>query len=186
MLLLTVAPWPALSQADFSKLVRPAVAGSPPPATQAGTGTLFGGCRGPRGTGDLVKPHPDPSRPQVPAGAEPRTLQTEGDVTSEEGHREPALLAVETEEGSWRCRAWGPVVVRSPSRVRLFATPRTAARQASLSITNPQSLLKPISIESVMPSNHLILSCPLLLLPPTPPSIRVFSSDLAPHIKRPE
>ena len=63
------------------------------------------------------------------------------------------------------------------SRVRLFATPLTAARQASLSITNSQSLLKLMSIESVMPSSHLILCRPLLLLPPIPPSIRVFSNE---------
>ena len=63
------------------------------------------------------------------------------------------------------------------SRVWLFATPWTAARQASLSITNSQSPPKPMSIESVMPSNHLILCRPLLLLPPIPPSIRVFSSE---------
>ena len=68
--------------------------------------------------------------------------------------------------------------VQSLSRVRLFATPWTAARQASLSITNSQSLLKLMSIESVMPSNHLILCRPFLLLPPIPPSIRVFSSQL--------
>ena len=61
------------------------------------------------------------------------------------------------------------------SRVRLFATPWTAAHQVSLSITNSWSLLKLMSIESVMPSSHLILCCPLLLLPPIPPSIRVFS-----------
>ena len=61
------------------------------------------------------------------------------------------------------------------SRVRLFATPWTAARQASLSITNSQSLLRVMSIESVMPSSHLIL-CRPLLLPPIPPSIRVFSN----------
>ena len=60
------------------------------------------------------------------------------------------------------------------SRVQLFATPWTAARQASLSITNSQSLLKLISIESVMPSNHLILCCPLLLLPSIFPNIRGF------------
>ena len=59
--------------------------------------------------------------------------------------------------------------------LRLFVTPWTAAHQASLSITNSQSLLKFKSIESVMPSSHLILCCPLLLLPPIPPSIRVFS-----------
>ena len=64
--------------------------------------------------------------------------------------------------------------VQSLSRVRLFATPWTAARQASLSITNSWSLLKLISIESGMPSNHLILCHPLLLLPSISPSIRVF------------
>ena len=62
------------------------------------------------------------------------------------------------------------------SRVQLFATPWTAARQASLSITNSQSLLKLMSIELVMPSNHLILCCPLLL-PSIVPSIRVFSNE---------
>ena len=62
-------------------------------------------------------------------------------------------------------------------RVRLFATPRTAARQASLSITNSRSLLKPVSIESVMPSNHLSLCHPLLLPPSIFPSIRVFSNE---------
>ena len=69
--------------------------------------------------------------------------------------------------------------VQSLSRVRLFATPRIAACQASLSITNSQSSLKLMCIESVMPSSHLILCCPLLLLPPIPPSIRVFSNDSA-------
>ena len=64
--------------------------------------------------------------------------------------------------------------VESLSRVRLFATPWTAARQASLSITSSQSSLKVMSIESVMPSSHLILCCPLLLLPPISPSIRIF------------
>ena len=63
------------------------------------------------------------------------------------------------------------------SRVRLFATPWTAARQASLSTTNSRSLLTLMSIESVMPSNHLILCHPLLLLPSIFPSIRVFSSE---------
>ena len=67
--------------------------------------------------------------------------------------------------------------VQSLSRVRLFATPWTAARQASLSITNSRSSLKLTSIESVMPSSHLILCRPLLLLLPTPPSIRVFSNE---------
>ena len=67
--------------------------------------------------------------------------------------------------------------VQSLSRVQLFVTPWTAARQASLSITNSQSSPKPMSIESVMPSNHLILCCPLLLLPSIYPSIRVFSNE---------
>ena len=65
-------------------------------------------------------------------------------------------------------------VVHSLSRLRLFETPWTAARQASLSITNSQSLLKLVSIESVMSSNHLILCRPLLLLPSIFPGIRVF------------
>ena len=67
--------------------------------------------------------------------------------------------------------------VHSLSRVRLFATPWIAARQASLYITNPWSSLRLKSIESVMPSGHLILCRPLLLLPSVPPSIRVFSNE---------
>ena len=67
--------------------------------------------------------------------------------------------------------------VKSLSRVRLFATPWIAAHQASLSITNSQNSLRLASIECVMPSSHLILCHPLLLLPPIPPSIRVFSNE---------
>ena len=67
--------------------------------------------------------------------------------------------------------------VQSLSRVRLFATPWIAARQGSLSITNSRSSFRLMSIESVMPSSHLILCRPLLLLPPIPLSIRVFSKD---------
>ena len=67
--------------------------------------------------------------------------------------------------------------VQSLSCIQLFATPWTAALQASLSITTSWSLLKLMSIESVMPSNHLILYCPLLLPPSIFPSIRVFSSE---------
>ena len=67
--------------------------------------------------------------------------------------------------------------VQSLSCVQLFVTPRTAASQASLSFTISESLLKLMSIDLVMPSNHLILCCPLLLLPPVPPSIRIFSSE---------
>ena len=72
------------------------------------------------------------------------------------------------------------------SRVQLFATPWTAALQASLSITNSQSLLKLMSIESVMPSNHLILCHSLLLLPSIFPSIRVFSNESVLCIRRPK
>ena len=72
------------------------------------------------------------------------------------------------------------------SRVRLFATPWIAARQASLSISNSRSSLRLTSIESVMPSSHLILCRPLLLLPPIPPSIRVFSNESTLSIRWPK
>ena len=72
------------------------------------------------------------------------------------------------------------------SRVRLFETPWIAARQASLSITSSQSSLRLMSIESVMPSSHLILCRPLLLLPPIPPSIRVFSSESTLRVRWPK
>ena len=72
------------------------------------------------------------------------------------------------------------------SRVRLFVTPWTAARQASLSITNSQSLLKLMPVESVMPSNHIILCRPLLLPPSIFPSIRVFSNESVLRIRWPK
>ena len=75
--------------------------------------------------------------------------------------------------------------VQSLSRVWLFETPWTTARQASLSITNSQSLPKLMSVELVMPSNHLILCRPLLLPPSIFPSIRVFSNESALHIRWP-
>ena len=75
------------------------------------------------------------------------------------------------------------VVVQSLSHVQLFATPWTAARQASLAFTSSLSLLKLMSIESVTPSNHLILCRPLLLLPSIFPSIRVFSNESALRIR---
>ena len=101
---------------------------------------------------------------------------------------------------SWWCHTniWSSVIpfsscpqsainsVQSLRHVRLFATPWTAACQASLSITNSQSPPKPISIESVMPSNHLILCLPLLLLPSIFPSIRVFSNESALCIRWPK
>ena len=84
---------------------------------------------------------------------------------------------------SWYLRAtlWFSSV-QSLSHVQLFATPWIAARQASFSITNTRSSLRLTSIESVMPSSHLMLCCPLLLLPPIPPSIRVFSKESTLHI----
>ena len=76
--------------------------------------------------------------------------------------------------------------VQSFSRVRLFATPWTAACQASLSITNSRSLCKLMSIKLVMPSNHLTLCHPLLLLPPITPIIRVFSNESTLHMSWPK
>ena len=81
----------------------------------------------------------------------------------------------------------GPrVVVQLPSLIQLIATPWTAAHQASLSITSSRSLPKFMSIESVMPSNYLILCCPLFLLPSIFPSIRVFSNESALRIRWPK
>ena len=78
------------------------------------------------------------------------------------------------------------VVAELLSHVRVFVTPWTAARQASLSLTDSRSLLKLMSIELVMPTNHLILCRPLLLPPSIFPSIRVFSNELAFHIRWPK
>ena len=91
-------------------------------------------------------------------------------------------------------RAWDSISVtvnpfssvQSLSRVWLFATPWIAAHQASLSITNTQRSLKLMSIESMMSSSHLILCCPLLLLPPIPPSTKVFSNESTLLIKWPK
>ena len=79
-----------------------------------------------------------------------------------------------------------PLTVQLLSHVRLFVTPWTAAQQASLPITNSRSLLKLTSIELVMPSSHLILYRPLLLLPSVFPSIRLFSSESVLHIRWPK
>ena len=91
-------------------------------------------------------------------------------------HPDPAVhmywvRTIKSTDGRWFSS------VQSLRCVRLFATPRIAARQASLSITNSQSSPRLTSIESVMPSSHLILCHPLFLLPPIPPSIRVFSNE---------
>ena len=80
----------------------------------------------------------------------------------------------------------GVVAVQSLSRIQLFATPWTAARQACLSFTISWSLLKLMSIKSVMPFNHFILCRPLLLLPSVFPSIKVFSNESAPNIRWPK
>ena len=95
-------------------------------------------------------------------------------VDGEEGKKKRQILAIQFSS------------VQLLSRVQLFATPWIAARQASLSITNSQSLLKLMSIELVIPSSHLILCRPLLLLPPIPPSIRVFSNESTLLMRRPK
>ena len=83
-----------------------------------------------------------------------------------------------TTSATWEASSWVQLSsVQSLSSVRLFATPWTAAHQASLSISNSRSSLRLASIKSVMPSSHLILCRPLLLLPPVPPSIKVFSNE---------
>ena len=93
--------------------------------------------------------------------------------------------SIETMYKMWRVSI-GIDWVQSLSCVRYFTTPWTAARQASLSIIISRSLLKFMSIESVMPSNHLILCCPLLLLPSIFSSNRVFSNESVLHIRRPK
>ena len=97
------------------------------------------------------------------------------------------FISEERELNLWRCISCS--YIRSDqllSRVRLFATPWIAARQASLSITNSRSSLRLTSIESLMPSSHLILWHPLLLLPPIPPSIRGFSNESTLHMRWPK
>ena len=94
------------------------------------------------------------------------------------------LLASHNLKASIDCYQFSSV--QPLSRIRLFATPWIAAHQASVSIARLWSLLKLMSIELVMPSNHLILGRPLLLLPSVFPSIRVFSSELALRIRWPK
>ena len=94
--------------------------------------------------------------------------------------RTQEILLCVSDEGLGLCFV---VVVESLSPVQLFATPWTAARQAFLSLTISWSLLKLMSIEPMMPSNHLVLCCPLLLLPSVFPSIRVFSNEKALRIR---
>ena len=92
-------------------------------------------------------------------------------------NRKNNKIGENSEKTKYEGQKWTLSSVQSLSRVRLFATPWIAARQASLSITNYRSSLRLKSIESVMPSSRLLLCHPLLLLPPIPPSIRVFSSE---------
>ena len=96
------------------------------------------------------------------------------------------ILTYATEGTSLLRLYWSFSSVKSLSRARLVATPWTAARQASLSITNFQSPPKPKSMELVMPSSHLILCRPLLLMPPMPPSLRVFSNESTLRIRWPK
>ena len=104
------------------------------------------------------------------------------------GHTEPGELALDPQAGlgAQLSEEFALSSVQSLSHVQLFATSWTTAHQASLSITNSQSPPKPMSIESVMPSNHLILCHPLLLLPSIFPNIKVFSNESALHIRWPK
>ena len=95
------------------------------------------------------------------------------------------MVAIDLNKGRIKGHPWTYFQVQSLSPVQLFAAPWTAARQASLSITNSRSLLKLRSIESVMPSSHLILYHPLLFLPSIFPSIRVFSNESVLRIRWP-
>ena len=115
-------------------------------------------------------------------------------VGSPETSSWPGTLVLDSCDNSWGSHhCFGHILMYHPyqsahllSCVRLFVTLWTAACQASLSITNSQSLLQHIYIESVMPSNHLILCRPLLLLPSIFPGIRVFSNESALHIRWPK
>ena len=95
-----------------------------------------------------------------------------------------------TSQVTWLCSFSTSIIsfssVQLLSHVWLFATPWTAAHQASLFITNSQSLLKLMSVESVMPSNHLTLCCLLLLLPSVVPNVKVFSNESVLHIRWPK
>ena len=126
----------------------------------------------------------DPISPNKSGGAggkEERKGEREREKKEKKKKRKRALPHDQlTGQENWYLKS-----VQSLSPVWLFATPWTAARQASLSISNSQSLLKLMPIESVMPSNHLIL-CPLLLLPSLFPSIRVFSIESVLSIRWPK
>ena len=129
--------------------------------------------------------HPTTSSSVIPFSSCPQSFSASGSFlvswlfTSSGGQSIGALASVLP----MNIQGWSPFsIVQSLSHVRLFGTPWTAARQASLSITNSQSQPKPMTIELVMPFNHLILCRPLLLLPSIFLSIRVFSNKSALHI----
>ena len=114
-------------------------------------------------------------------------------ISPSSNHPSKVILAVRWFSPDWlkapssfHIAALPPSVVQSLSCVWLFVIPRTAAHQPSLPVTISLRLLKRMSIESFMPSNHLILCCPLLLLPSIFPSIRVFSNELDLHIGWPK
>ena len=124
------------------------------------------------------------SRGYSPAGGSPcgglscctaQTLEAQASVLATRGLQQLPFLG----SGGQAQYLWHFSSVQSLSHVRLFVTPWTAACQASLSFTISWSLLKLKTLEPVIPSNHLILCCPLLLLPPILPSIRVFSNEMA-------
>ena len=117
-------------------------------------------------------------------GNSPRGPSLSGSLPSPEPHLVALHLLKKKAGGATKCISIQ--LIQSLSCVRLLVTPWTAAHQASLSITHCQSLLKIMAIESVMPSNHLIVCCPLLLLPSTFPSIRVFSDESVLHIRWPK
>ena len=114
----------------------------------------------------------------------PTRWESQEDPPDKEMATQYSCLENPMDRGAWRLQSISSV--QSLSRVRFFATPWTAAHQASLSTTNSQSLLKFISIEAMMPSNHLVLCRPLFLLPSIFPSIRVFSNESVPHIRWPK
>ena len=122
----------------------------------------------------LSVPHRSCQNPHCPAKARQGRQRTDSTARVPSG-----TMAVQLNTNSH-------VVVQSLSRVRLFVTLWTAAHQAFLSFTISQSLLKLMSIESVMLFNHLILCCSLFLLPSIFPTIRVFSNELALHIRWPK
>ena len=99
-------------------------------------------------------------------------------------HQLPELAQTHAHQAGDAIQPSHPLSSPMLSRVRLFVTPWTAARQASLPITKSQSLLKLMSTESVMLSTHLILCCPLLLLPLIFPSIRVFSNEFSHQVAK--